>query len=211
MESGRSCCGTCGQQAGFGLFSRYDDRPPDIDHISIEEKKSSVVHRLDPYRSRHLVRARGHRTGIWILFLRSRYASRAIVGVEYAVQETMFQRSLPDFIRGRISTLDRGAELTMFSLSSYFGESGDLRNFAANADRDFRPACRQFRFGVVYANAEIVNEIQAVIITALVPVSSSKIFCKDTVDAANAAHRVNDILCGNETVFDVRDGPGFYV
>ena len=48
------------------------------------------------------------------------FVSRAIVGVEYAVQETMFQRSLPDFIRGRISTLDRGAEITMFSLSSYF-------------------------------------------------------------------------------------------
>lgn len=47
------------------------------------------------------------------------FISRAIVGVEYAVQETMFQRSLPDFIRGRISTLDRGAELTMFGLSSY--------------------------------------------------------------------------------------------
>ena len=52
------------------------------------------------------------------------FVSRAIVGVEYAVQETMFQRSLPDFIRGRISTLDRGAELTMFSLSSYI--SGGL-------------------------------------------------------------------------------------
>jgi hypothetical protein len=37
------------------------------------------------------------------------FVSRAIVGVEYAVQETMFQRSLPDFIRGRISTLDREA------------------------------------------------------------------------------------------------------
>jgi MFS family permease len=47
------------------------------------------------------------------------FISRAIVGVEYAVQETMFQRSLPDFIRGRISTLDRGAELTTFGLSSY--------------------------------------------------------------------------------------------
>jgi MFS family permease len=45
--------------------------------------------------------------------------SRVIVGLEYAVQETMFQRSLPDQIRGRISTLDRGAELTAFSLSSY--------------------------------------------------------------------------------------------
>jgi MFS family permease len=50
--------------------------------------------------------------------------SRAIVGVEYAVQETMFQRSLPDYIRGRISTLDRGAELTVFGLSSYI--SGGL-------------------------------------------------------------------------------------
>ena len=48
------------------------------------------------------------------------FVSRTIIGVEYAVQETMFQRSLPDFIRGRISTLDRGAEMTMFGLSSYF-------------------------------------------------------------------------------------------
>jgi len=47
-------------------------------------------------------------------------ASRAVVGVEYAVQETMFQRSLPDKIRGRISTLDRGAEMTVFGLTSYF-------------------------------------------------------------------------------------------
>jgi len=47
------------------------------------------------------------------------FVSRVIVGVEYAVQETMFQRSLPDYIRGRISTLDRGAELTMFGISSF--------------------------------------------------------------------------------------------
>ncbi len=47
------------------------------------------------------------------------FVSRVIVGVEYAVQETMFQRSLPDFIRGRISTLDRGAEMTVFGLVSY--------------------------------------------------------------------------------------------
>lgn len=45
--------------------------------------------------------------------------SRLIVGVEYAVQETMFQRALPDYIRGRVSTIDRGAEITMFSLSGY--------------------------------------------------------------------------------------------
>lgn len=47
------------------------------------------------------------------------FISRAIVGVEYAVQETMFQRSLPDRIRGRISTIDRGAEMTMFGISSF--------------------------------------------------------------------------------------------
>jgi MFS family permease len=53
-----------------------------------------------------------------VLFSFFAFISRAIVGVEYAVQETLFQRSLPDYIRGRISTLDRGAELTMFGLSS---------------------------------------------------------------------------------------------
>ncbi len=56
---------------------------------------------------------------LWLLAVIC-FVSRAIVGVEYAVQETMFQRSLPDYIRGRISTLDRGAEMTIFSLSSYF-------------------------------------------------------------------------------------------
>jgi MFS family permease len=55
---------------------------------------------------------------LW-LFALFAFVSRTIIGVEYALQETMFQRSLPDHIRGRISTLDRGAELTMFGLSSY--------------------------------------------------------------------------------------------
>jgi MFS family permease len=59
-----------------------------------------------------------------LLFAVFAFISRAIVGVEYAVQETLFQRSLPDHIRGRISTLDRGAELTMFGISSLIaGES----------------------------------------------------------------------------------------
>jgi hypothetical protein len=61
----------------------------------------------------------GVMASLWLLALFC-FVSRAIVGVEYAVQETMFQRSLPDYIRGRISTLDRGAEMTIFSLSSYF-------------------------------------------------------------------------------------------
>jgi MFS family permease len=53
-----------------------------------------------------------------LLFAFIAFISRSIIGVEYAVQETLFQRSLPDHIRGRISTLDRGAELTMFGISS---------------------------------------------------------------------------------------------
>jgi MFS family permease len=53
-----------------------------------------------------------------LLFTIVTFVSRSIIGVEYAVQETLFQRSLPDHIRGRISTLDRGAELTMFGISS---------------------------------------------------------------------------------------------
>ncbi len=56
---------------------------------------------------------------LW-LFALFAFISRAIVGVEYAIQETLFQRSLPDYIRGRISTLDRGAEIMIFGMSSYF-------------------------------------------------------------------------------------------
>jgi MFS family permease len=61
----------------------------------------------------------GFMPSLW-LFMAFTFISRLIVGVEYAVQETMFQRSLPDYIRGRISTLDRGAEMTVFGLSSYY-------------------------------------------------------------------------------------------
>jgi MFS family permease len=48
------------------------------------------------------------------------FISRVVIGVEYAVQETLFQHALPDYIRGRISTLDRGLEITVFSVSIYF-------------------------------------------------------------------------------------------
>jgi hypothetical protein len=47
------------------------------------------------------------------------FVSRVIIGVEYAIQETLFQRALPDRMRGRILTIDRGAEITMFGLSGY--------------------------------------------------------------------------------------------
>ncbi len=62
---------------------------------------------------------------LW-MFAALMFVSRLIIGVEYAVQETLFQRSLPDYIRGRISTLDRGAEMTMFGLSSYFAADAML-------------------------------------------------------------------------------------
>ncbi|MBL8184369.1 MAG: MFS transporter [Blastocatellia bacterium] len=62
-----------------------------------------------------------------LLFAFFTFISRALIGVEYAVQETLFQRSLPDHIRGRISTLDRGAELTVFGVSSYL--SAELMYF----------------------------------------------------------------------------------
>lgn len=47
--------------------------------------------------------------------------SRAIIGSEYGLQETLLQRSIPDKMRGRVLTLDRGAEITVFSLSGFVG------------------------------------------------------------------------------------------
>jgi MFS family permease len=61
----------------------------------------------------------GFMPSLW-LFMVFVFISRALIGVEFAVQETLFQRSLPDYIRGRITTLDRGAEMLIFGLSSYF-------------------------------------------------------------------------------------------
>ena len=67
--------------------------------------------------------AAGYMPTLWLVVMLA-FVSRLVIGVEYAVQETMFQRSLPDYIRGRISTLDRGAEMFMFGISSYIaGES----------------------------------------------------------------------------------------
>ncbi len=102
---------------GFGLFlgmiiarrtSIYLDRK---DSVRSFVGWTLIIHGV-------LFAAAGFMPSLWLFALLT-FVSRAIVGVEYAVQETMFQRSLPDYIRGRISTLDRGAELGMFGLSSY--------------------------------------------------------------------------------------------
>lgn len=68
----------------------------------------------------------GYMPNLWLVSLLF-FISRLIVGAEYAVQETLFQRVLPDRIRGRISTLDRGIEITMFSLVTLL--SGFLLNW----------------------------------------------------------------------------------
>ncbi len=103
---------------GFGLFfgmmiahrtSAFLDRRNNHSSFIIW---SLIIHGI-------LFAVAGYMPNLW-LFAFFTFVSRAIVGVEYAVQETMFQRSLPDYIRGRISTLDRGAEMTIFGLSSYF-------------------------------------------------------------------------------------------
>jgi MFS family permease len=104
--------------SGFGLFlgmlaahrvSNYLDRKNSHSSFIVW---TLIVHGI-------LFAIAGYMPTLW-LFMFFCFVSRAIVGVEYAVQETMFQRSLPDYIRGRISTLDRGAEMTIFGLSSYF-------------------------------------------------------------------------------------------
>lgn len=83
---------------------------------------------------------------LW-LFAILAFVSRGIIGVEYAIQETLFQRSLPDYIRGRISTLDRGAEMTVFGLSSYF---------AAEAMYYISPQTLTVLSGILSATAGIV-------------------------------------------------------
>ena len=103
--------------SGFGLFlgmmiarrtSIYLDRK---DRTRSFIGWTLIIHGL-------LFAAAGFVETLW-LFMFFAFISRMIIGVEYAVQETLFQRSLPDYIRGRISTLERGAELTMFGLSSW--------------------------------------------------------------------------------------------
>ncbi len=45
------------------------------------------------------------------------FLSRAVIGVEFAVQETLIMRLLPDRLRGRVFTTDRAAEIGVVSLT----------------------------------------------------------------------------------------------
>jgi MFS family permease len=44
--------------------------------------------------------------------------SRVLLGAEFAVQETLLMRLVPDHLRGRVSTTDRAAEMMIWALST---------------------------------------------------------------------------------------------
>jgi MFS family permease len=46
------------------------------------------------------------------------FVSRIMLGAEFAVQETLLMRLVPDYLRGRVSTTDRASELLIWSFST---------------------------------------------------------------------------------------------
>lgn len=54
---------------------------------------------------------------IWLVMLLM-MVSRALLGAEYAIQETILMRQIPDNLRGRVMTTDRAAEISIFSASN---------------------------------------------------------------------------------------------
>ncbi|HEX7174539.1 MAG TPA: MFS transporter [Pyrinomonadaceae bacterium] len=56
------------------------------------------------------------------------FLSRAVIGVEFAIQETLLLRLLPDRLRGRVTSSDRAAEILMMSLTT--AAAGWLLGFA---------------------------------------------------------------------------------
>ncbi len=46
------------------------------------------------------------------------FISRVLLGAEFAVQETLLMRLVPDNLRGRVSTTDRAAEMMIWSFST---------------------------------------------------------------------------------------------
>ncbi|HEX8197930.1 MAG TPA: MFS transporter [Pyrinomonadaceae bacterium] len=62
----------------------------------------------------------GYLPNLWLV-MAVIVVSRVLLGVEYAVQETMLMRAIPDDLRGRVMTTDRAAEISVFSLSNLAG------------------------------------------------------------------------------------------
>jgi MFS family permease len=54
---------------------------------------------------------------IWLIDL-TYMLSRLLLGVEFAVQETLLARLIPDQLRGRVQTTDRAAEIAVMSIST---------------------------------------------------------------------------------------------
>lgn len=48
------------------------------------------------------------------------FLSRFVIGMEFALQETLLMRLLPDRLRGRVSTTDRAAEIFVMSVTTVF-------------------------------------------------------------------------------------------
>lgn len=48
------------------------------------------------------------------------FLSRVIIGMEYALQDTLLLRLLPDRLRGRVLTTDRAAEILVMSITTVF-------------------------------------------------------------------------------------------
>ncbi len=48
------------------------------------------------------------------------FLSRVVIGTEFALQETMLMRLLPDRLRGRVMTTDRAAEIFIMSVTTVF-------------------------------------------------------------------------------------------
>ena len=46
------------------------------------------------------------------------FMSRVVLGVEFAIQETLLMRLVPDNLRGRVSTTDRASEMLVWSFST---------------------------------------------------------------------------------------------
>jgi len=46
------------------------------------------------------------------------FISRVLLGAEFAVQETLLMRLVPDNLRGRVSTTDRACEMMIWSFST---------------------------------------------------------------------------------------------
>jgi len=55
--------------------------------------------------------------GLWLACL-VLFLSRIVLGAEFAVQETLLMRLVPDKLRGRVGTTDRATELLIWSLST---------------------------------------------------------------------------------------------